>query len=232
MSPKAYQIIAHNTFLTTLWLSRSPVHIKKISYTIFKLAFLLFFGTPGMSEDTELYVLSPDKWMAAAAFSVTSWAGTSLSTCLGHILHKPKKFQTKVFCLSYIYMTSKWYSQHGLNFGQESKKMHLNFGTCPHTQEADPNSNWDRYPRTKGLGKSGRAERIFQPVYELGAVGPPGWHIYSREAVPSNWHLSLPLLAEPASVPCSTVQPTGITWKRDNHKFVITFEAWQYLVSH
>lgn len=59
-------------------------------------------------------------------------------------------------------------------FWPRVKKMHLNFGTCPHRQEADPNSNWGRYPRTKGLGKSGRAERILQPVYKPGAVGPPG----------------------------------------------------------
>lgn len=124
------------------------------------------------------------------------------------------------FYLSYIYTSSKWYSQHLLNFGQV-KKMHLNFGTCPHTQEADPNSNWGRYPRTKGLGKSGGAERILQPVYKPGAVGPPGWHIYSRDAVPSNWHLSLPLLAEPASVPCSTVQPTGITFQFRGHSVQI-----------
>lgn len=53
-------------------------------------------------------------------------------------------------------------------FWPRVKKMHLNFGTCPHRQEADPNSNWDRYPRTKGLGKSGRAERSLQPIYEPG----------------------------------------------------------------
>lgn len=121
------------------------------------------------------------------------------------------------FSLSYIYTSSKWYSQHFLNFGQESKKMHLNFGTCPHRQEADPNSNWGRYPRTKGLGKSGRAERVPQPVYKLGAVGHPGWNIYNRNAVLSNWHLSLPSLAEPASVPCSTVPRTGITFQFLGH---------------
>lgn len=59
-------------------------------------------------------------------------------------------------------------------FWPRVKKMHLNFGTCPHRQEADPNSTWGRNPRTRGLGESRRAERILQPVYELGTEGPPG----------------------------------------------------------
>lgn len=40
--------------------------------------------------------------------------------------------------------------------------MHLNFGTCPHRQEADPNSSWGRRLRTKGLEKSGGTERLLQ----------------------------------------------------------------------
>lgn len=127
----------------------------------------------------------------------------SLSTCLGHILHKPKKFQTKV--LSFIYLHKfKMIFTASSKFWPRVKKMHLNFGTCPHRQEADPNSIWGRYPRTtKGLGKSGRAERILQPVYKPGAVGPPGWHIYSRAAVLTGtcpFHYLLSLLLSHATL--------------------------------
>lgn len=148
-----------------------PVHILKkvISYIIFKLAFLLFFGTPGMSEDMSLCAAPtppPDKYLASAAPSIINWAGTSLPTCLEHILHKPKKFQTKVFSFIYLHKFKMIFTASS-KFWPRVKKMHLNFGTCPHRQVADPNSNWGRYPRTKGPGKSGRAERIFSQFMNL-----------------------------------------------------------------
>lgn len=131
-----------------------PIRIKKnneiISYTIFKLAFLLFFGTPGMSEDMALCAAPtppPDKYLAAAAPSVINWAGTSLPTCLEHILHKPKKFQTKVFSFIYLHKFKMIFTASS-KFWPRVKKMHLNFGTCPHRQVADPNSNRGRYPRS------------------------------------------------------------------------------------
>lgn len=140
--------------------------------------------------------------------------GTNLCTSLRHTLHTPKKFRQK-FSLSYIYTSSKWYSQHLLNFGQESKKMHLNFGTCPHRQEANPSSWWGRHPRTKGLEKSGGAGRILQFMKLIQwNQGRCLWQgIYSS----SNWHQSLPSLAEPVSVPCSTVQQIGITFQSLGH---------------
>lgn len=155
-----------------------------------------------------------DKCMASAASLLQ---GTSLCTCLGHSLHKAKKFQTKVFSFMYLHKFKMIFTASS-KFWPRVKKMHLNFGT---RQEADPNSSWGRYPQTKGLGKSGRAERILQSVCELGAVRPLGWHTYNGDAVSSNWHLSLPLLAGPASVPCSTVRPTGITFRFLGHSVQI-----------
>lgn len=108
----------------------------------------------------------PYKCMASAAPSIINWAGTSLPTCLEHILHKPKKFQTKVFSFIYLHKFKMIFTASS-KFWPRVKKMHLNFGTCPHRQVADPNSNWGRYPRTKGPGKSGRAERIFSQFMNL-----------------------------------------------------------------
>lgn len=149
----------------------------------------------------------------ASASSMTSGAGTSLSICRRHILHTPKKFQTKVFSVMYLHKFKMIFTASS-KFWPGVKKMHLNFGTCPHRQEADPNSNWGRYPRTKGLGKSGSLNGVFSQFMNL---GHPSWHFYSRDEVPSNWHLSLPWLAAPASVPCSTVQQTGIIFQFLGH---------------
>jgi hypothetical protein len=90
--------------------------------------------------------------------------------------------------------------------------MHLNFGTCAHIdRRLTPTSRFlGRHLRTKGLGKSGGPQRILHSVYELGAVRPRLVPLQERCSSP-NWHLFLPLLAEPASVPCSTVQLIGIT---------------------
>lgn len=89
-----------------------------------------------------------------------------LPTCLEHILHKAKKFQTKVFSFIYLHKFKMIFTASS-KFWPRVKKMHLNFGTCPHRQVADPNSNRGRYPRTKGPGKSGRAERIFSQFMNL-----------------------------------------------------------------
>lgn len=108
------------TFLTTLWFSGSPVHIKKISYTIFKLAFFAILWDTRNVRDMELCYI-PTQVHGINSLQLQARQVPSLPTSLGHILHKPKKFQTKV--LSFIYLhSSKWYSQHLLNFGQESIK--------------------------------------------------------------------------------------------------------------
>lgn len=105
--------------------------------------------------------MSPDKCTASVAASVVCWVDTSLSTCLGHVLHKPKKFQTKVFCFIYLHKFKMIFTASS-KFWPRVKKMHLNFGTCPHRQEADPNSTGARYPRTKGLEKSGGPRGFFR----------------------------------------------------------------------
>lgn len=88
--------------------------------------------------------------------------GYSLCTCFEHILHRLKKFQTKVFLFHIFTQVQSDIHSMLFKFWPRVKKMHLNFGTCPPRQEAGPNSKWDRYPRTKGLGKSGKVERILQ----------------------------------------------------------------------
>lgn len=42
------------------------------------------------------------------------------------------------------------------------KKMHLNFGTCPHRQGAQPQQLVGQTPKNQGLGTSGGAGRILQ----------------------------------------------------------------------
>lgn len=97
-----------------------------LSYTIFKLAFLLFFGTPGMSEEMRCApppLHLPDKCMASAAPSIINWVPVYL-LALNTFCTKPKKFQTKVF--SFIF-TQVQNDIHSIFYLAKSQKMHLNF---------------------------------------------------------------------------------------------------------
>lgn len=84
---------------------------------------------------------------------------------LEHIFAQTQEVQTKVFSFIYLHKFKMIFTASSKFW--PSQKMHLNFGTCPHRQEADPNSSWGRYPRTKGLGKSGEAESFFSQFMNL-----------------------------------------------------------------
>lgn len=130
-------------------------------------------------------------------------------------LHK-LKFRQK-FSLSYIYTSSKWYSQHLLNFGQESKKkMHLNFGTSPQTG-GQPHQLMGHTPENQRAGKVKRSWKGFFLQFMNLVHRDQGWGLWQGVYSSSNWHRSLPSLAGPASVPCSTVQQTGITFQSLGH---------------
>lgn len=171
-----------------------------------------------MSDDMELCPTpAPTSARHQQPLQFISWevGTTSLSTCLGHILHKPKKFQTKVFSFIYLHKFK-------MIFTASSKcwpgvqKMHLNLERVQVDRKLTQ-TVIGADTRDQRAGKVRKSWKDLQPVYELGTVGPPGWQIYNRDVVPSNWHLSLPLLAEPAFVPCSTVRQTGITFQFLGH---------------
>lgn len=121
---------------------QAPCAFLKISYIILKLAVAILWETRNVRRSG---AMSSDKCMKSAASLLQ---GTSLCTCLGHILHKPKKFQTKVFFFIYLHKFKMIFTASS-KFWPRVKKMHLNFGTCPYRQEADPNSIWARNPRAR-----------------------------------------------------------------------------------
>lgn len=156
----AYQIL-HNHILNSV-IIEVPIYIKKKN----KLHNISSSGFFAILWDTWNVVRpgaipSPDQ-----VNGISSLFNYRLGRYQFIYLHEPKKFQTKVFSFIYLHKFKMIFTASS-KFWPRVKKMHLNFGTCPHRQEADPNSNWDRYPRTKGLGKSGRAERIFSQFSNL-----------------------------------------------------------------
>lgn len=126
-----------------------------------------------------------------------------LPTCLLHNLHKPKS-PDKHFCSLYlhqfkmIFTASSEFWPKVKNLFQTLERAHIRLSPrvcCV-------------YP-IEGAGKVRRSLTEF--FCQSMGRGPPGWHAYNTRCRSSNWHQSLPLLAGPASAPCSTVQLTGTT---------------------
>lgn len=126
-----------------------------------------------------------------------------------HFLHRPKKFRQR-FSLSYIYTSSKWYSQHLLNFGRVKKCIKL--WDVSTDRKLTPTVIGTDTRKPKGWESREKLKRFFSQFMNL-----VWWDLQThlQRCISSNWHLSLPLLAGPASVPCSTVPQTGITWRKE-----------------